>query len=222
MFPFFNKIFGFATYVPSLNALSIASKAFSGKALSLPSDCDLRAHGAAQATIHCIDLMLCSLPRLEQTWIELPAQQVRFSNSQIPLQQHRTLPLWWLEQRKVQNNPHWQGKDKNKRLGQSVSSTIDFLTPAQSVGPLGSMVVALLEEEIKTDTIYLLVTAVHGDSFCYSITQQPNARSHVALSLAFAMVLEIRLARTLAFLAFMGTSDRIVAYVTCMDGWYMT
>jgi hypothetical protein len=35
------------------------------------------------------------------------------------------------------------------------------------------------------------------------------------------MVLEIRLARTLAFIAFMGTSDRIVAYVTCMDGWYM-
>jgi hypothetical protein len=84
------------------------------------------------------------------------------------------------------------------------------------------MVVALLEEEIKTDTIYLLVTAVHGDSFCASIAQQPNARSHVALSVTFAMVLEIRLARTLAFLAFMGTSDRIVAYVTCMDGWYMT
>jgi hypothetical protein len=32
------------------------------------------------------------------------------------------------------------------------------------------MVVALLEEEIETDTIYLLITAVHGDSFCDSIT----------------------------------------------------
>jgi hypothetical protein len=68
LFPFFNKIFGFANYVPSLNALSIASKAFSGKALSLPSDCDLRAHGAAQATIHSIDFMLCSLDLSIMYW----------------------------------------------------------------------------------------------------------------------------------------------------------